>query len=70
MICDENGPMCIAGVLGGIKSGVNESTSAIFLESAYFSPVSIRKTAKRHGISTDASFRFERNRPDYYTICT
>lgn len=60
VICDENGPMCIAGVLGGIKSGVNESTSAIFLESAYFSPVSIRKTAKRHGISTDASFRFER----------
>lgn len=60
VICDENGPMCIAGVLGGIKSGVNESTSAIFLESAYFNPVSIRKTAKRHGISTDASFRFER----------
>ncbi|GGB80990.1 phenylalanine--tRNA ligase beta subunit [Flavobacterium suaedae] len=60
VICDENGPMCIAGVLGGIKSGVNENTSAIFLESAYFNPVSIRKTAKRHGINTDASFRFER----------
>lgn len=60
MICDENGPMCIAGVLGGKKSGVSENTSSIFLESAYFNPVSIRKTAKRHGISTDASFRFER----------
>ncbi len=60
MICDENGPLCIAGVLGGKNSGVKESTSAIFLESAYFNPVSIRKTAKRHGISTDASFRFER----------
>ncbi|MFL9845553.1 phenylalanine--tRNA ligase subunit beta [Flavobacterium rhizosphaerae] len=60
MICDEAGPMCIAGVLGGKKSGVTESTSNIFLESAYFNPVSIRKTAKRHGINTDASFRFER----------
>ncbi len=60
MICDENGPLCIAGVLGGKNSGVKESTSAIFLESAYFNPVSIRKTAKRHSISTDASFRFER----------
>ncbi|MES2486433.1 MAG: phenylalanine--tRNA ligase subunit beta, partial [Bacteroidota bacterium] len=60
MICDEKGPMCIAGVLGGKNSGVSETTSAIFLESAYFNPVSIRKTAKRHSISTDASFRFER----------
>ncbi len=60
MICDENGPMCIAGVFGGKNSGVTESTSAIFLESAYFNPVSIRKTAKRHSLSTDASFRFER----------
>lgn len=60
MICDENGPMCIAGVFGGKTSGVTESTSSIFLESAYFNPVSIRKTAKRHGLSTDASFRFER----------
>ena len=60
MICDEKGPMCIAGVLGGKNSGVSETTSAIFLESAYFNPVSIRKTAKRHGINTDASFRFER----------
>lgn len=60
MICDETGPMCIAGVFGGKNSGVTESTSSIFLESAYFNPVSIRKTAKRHGLSTDASFRFER----------
>lgn len=60
VICDENGPMCIAGVLGGKNSGVSENTNAIFLESAYFNPVSIRKSAKRHGINTDASFRFER----------
>ena len=60
MICDENGPMCFAGVLGGKNSGVKENTSTLFLESAYFNPVSIRKTAKRHTISTDASFRFER----------
>lgn len=60
MICDENGPMAIAGVFGGKNSGVTETTSSIFLESAYFNPVSIRKTAKRHGLSTDASFRFER----------
>lgn len=60
MICDDNGPLCIAGVFGGKKSGVTENTTSIFLESAYFNPVSIRKTAKRHGLSTDASFRFER----------
>ena len=60
VICDENQPLCMAGVLGGINSGVTENTTAIFLESAYFNPVNIRKTAKRHGISTDASFRFER----------
>ncbi|MGV6846598.1 MAG: phenylalanine--tRNA ligase subunit beta [Lutibacter sp.] len=61
MICDGNGdPMCIGGVFGGIDSGVTENTSNIFLESAYFNPVSIRKTAKRHGLNTDASFRFER----------
>lgn len=60
MICDEKGPMCIAGVMGGKDSGVTEATATIFLESAYFNPVSIRKTAKRHGISSDASFRFER----------
>ena len=60
MICDENGPMCFAGVFGGKNSGVTENTSTIFLESAYFNPVTIRKTAKRHSLSTDASFRFER----------
>ncbi len=60
MVCNENGGMCIAGVFGGIESGVTESTRNIFLESAYFNPVSIRKTSKRHGLKTDASFRFER----------
>lgn len=60
MICDEKGPLCIAGVFGGKKSGVSENTNSIFLESAYFNPVSIRKTAKRHQLNTDASFRFER----------
>lgn len=60
MICDTEKPLCIAGILGGIDSGVTRNTSSIFLESAYFDPVSIRKTAKRHGLSTDASFRFER----------
>ena len=61
MICDgEDNPMCIAGVFGGENSGVTESTTAIFLESAYFDPVSVRRTAKRHALNTDASFRFER----------
>jgi phenylalanyl-tRNA synthetase beta chain len=60
MICHAEGPMCIAGIFGGKDSGVTENTQAIFLESAYFNPVSIRKTAKRHTLSTDASFRFER----------
>lgn len=60
MICDAEKPMCIAGVFGGIHSGVTESTTSIFLESAYFNPVAVRKTAKRHGLNTDASFRFER----------
>lgn len=60
MICDEKKPLCIAGVYGGETSGVDENTSNIFLESAIFDPVSIRKSAKRHGLSTDASFRFER----------
>lgn len=60
MICDAEKPLCIAGVFGGLSSGVTENTTQIFLESAYFNPVSVRKTAKRHGLSTDASFRFER----------
>ncbi|MBC9795657.1 phenylalanine--tRNA ligase subunit beta [Sinomicrobium weinanense] len=60
MICDAEKPMCIAGVFGGTYSGVTENTTSIFLESAYFNPVSIRKSAKRHNLNTDASFRFER----------
>nr|MBP6759349.1 phenylalanine--tRNA ligase subunit beta [Flavobacterium sp.] len=60
MICDEKGPLCIAGVFGGKDSGVSDKTTSIFLESAYFNPVSIRKSAKRHQLNTDASFRFER----------
>ncbi|MEE9407822.1 MAG: phenylalanine--tRNA ligase subunit beta [Polaribacter sp.] len=61
MICDaDSNPLCIGGVFGGYKSGVTENTTSIFLESAYFNPVSVRKTAKRHALNTDASFRFER----------
>jgi len=60
MICNEKGGMCLAGVFGGIDSGVKLETTTVFLESAYFNPVSVRKTAKRHGFNTDASFRFER----------
>ncbi len=60
VICDESGPLCLAGVFGGKTSGVSNETTTIFLESAYFNAVSVRKTAKRHTLSTDASFRFER----------
>ncbi|MGA1771359.1 MAG: phenylalanine--tRNA ligase subunit beta [Flavobacteriaceae bacterium] len=60
MICDTQKPMCIAGVFGGLDSGISQQTKTVFLESAYFNPISIRKTAKRHGLNTDASFRFER----------
>ena len=60
MICNAQEPMCIAGVFGGIRSGVTEETKNIFLESAYFDPRTIRKTARYHGLQTDASFRFER----------
>ncbi len=61
MICNGNEePMCIAGVFGGVDSGVTKDTTSIFLESAYFNPVTVRKTAKRHALNTDASFRFER----------
>jgi phenylalanyl-tRNA synthetase beta chain len=60
MICDAEGPVAIGGVFGGIDSGVTAQTKNVFIESAYFSPVSVRRTAKRHGLSTDASFRFER----------
>ncbi len=68
MICNEAGGMCIAGVFGGIQSGVTETTTDVFLESAYFNPVSVRKTAKRHGLNTDASFRFERGIDPNITI--
>jgi phenylalanyl-tRNA synthetase beta chain len=60
MICSTDEAMCIGGVFGGLDSGVTETTRNIFLESAYFNPVTIRKTARRHGLNTDASFRFER----------
>ncbi len=60
MICDSENPMCIAGVFGGINSGITEKTTNIFIESAWFNPPTIRKTAKRHSLQTDASFRFER----------
>jgi phenylalanyl-tRNA synthetase beta chain len=60
MICDTVKPMCIGGVFGGLESGVTEQTQNVFLESAYFNPVSIRKTARRHNLNTDASFRYER----------
>ena len=60
MIANTVKPMCLAGVFGGEESGVTESTTDVFLESAYFNPVSIRKSSKRHGLKTDASFRYER----------
>ena len=60
MICDAERPMCIAGVFGGLNSGVTESCTSVFLESACFHPTRVRKTARRHGLNTDASFRFER----------
>jgi len=68
MICDAEKPLCIAGVFGGMHSGVTDTTTAVFLESAYFHPVSIRKTAKRHGLNTDASFRFERGTDPDITV--
>lgn len=60
MICDVKKPMCIAGVFGGLNSGITSETKSVFLESAYFEPSAIRKTGKHHGLKTDASFRFER----------
>ncbi|MBQ5691886.1 MAG: phenylalanine--tRNA ligase subunit beta [Alistipes sp.] len=60
MICSAERPMCLAGVYGGLDSGVSDTTTDIFIESAYFNPVSVRKSAKRHGLNTDSSFRFER----------
>ena len=60
MICNAEEPMCMAGVFGGLDSGTTEETKNIFIESAYFNPTTVRKTARRHGLSTDSSFRFER----------
>jgi phenylalanyl-tRNA synthetase beta chain len=68
MICDQKEGMCIAGVFGGINSGVTEKTTSVFLESACFDPVSIRKTSKLHGLNTDASFRFERGTDPNITV--
>lgn len=68
MICNADGPMCIAGVFGGANSGVSVDTTSIFLESAYFAPVSVRKTAQFHGLKTDASFRFERGTDPLITV--
>ncbi len=60
MICDSERPMCIAGVFGGLDSGVTADTTSVFIESAWFNPTRVRRTARRHGLSTDASFRYER----------
>jgi len=68
MICDTEKPLCIAGVLGGAQSGVTDQTTNLFIESAYFDPKSIRNTAKRHMISTDASYRFERGADPNMTL--
>lgn len=68
MICDEKGGLCMAGIYGGLDSGVSESTQNIFLESAYFEPVTIRKGSKFHGLNTDSSFRFERGVDPNMTI--
>ncbi len=68
MICNENEGMCIAGVFGGQKSGVTAATTDLFLESATFSPVSVRRTSRRHDLHTDASYRFERGTDPEMTI--
>ena len=68
MICNASEGMCIAGVFGGVKSGVTRSTTDVFLESAYFSPDSIRKTAQSHQLKTDASFRYERGTDPDITV--
>ena len=68
MICDAEKPMCIAGVFGGMDSGVTEDTKSVFIESAYFNPTRVRRTARRHGLSTDASFRYERGTDPNITV--
>ncbi len=68
MICDPVRPLCIAGVYGGVHSGVTDTTTRVFLESAWFDPVSVRRTARYHALNTDASFRFERGADPGITI--
>ncbi len=68
MICNSKEGMCIAGVFGGMESGVSENTKDVFLESAYFNPTWVRKTARRHGLNTDSSFRFERGADPNNTV--
>ncbi|MDE6392373.1 MAG: phenylalanine--tRNA ligase subunit beta [Muribaculaceae bacterium] len=68
MICDAEKPMCIAGVFGGMDSGVTEATKSVFIESAWFNPTRVRRTARRHGLSTDASFRYERGTDPSVTV--
>jgi phenylalanyl-tRNA synthetase beta chain len=68
MICNAEEPMCIAGVFGGIYSGVTSETTSIFIESAYFNSTSIRKSSKRHSLKTDASFRYERGADPNITV--
>lgn len=68
MICNSDSPMCIAGVFGGKESGVSATTKAVFIESAYFNPVAIRKTSRFHNLHTDASFRFERGTDPNITL--
>lgn len=69
MICNAERPMCLAGVFGGLDSGVSDTTTDVFIEAAYFNPITVRKSARRHGLNTDSSFRFERgtdpNMPAY-----
>ena len=60
LICNSKEPMCLAGIFGGLNSGISDKTNTIFLESAFFDPISVRKSAKHHNISTDSSYRFER----------
>lgn len=68
MVCDEERPMALAGVFGGLDSGVTESTTNVFIESAWFNPTRVRRSARRHGLSTDASFRFERGTDPNMTL--
>lgn len=68
MICDTEKPMCIAGVFGGLESGVTQQTTDLFIESAWFNSTRIRRTARRHGLSTDASFRYERGTDPEITV--